>query len=563
VVLVGGCPGSGKSRLLDEFARHATRGGAVVLQGSCHGKDEAPALWPWIQVLRGLRRMFPAGVSAEVPAGELAAGADACFATCAELTQLLEWVALPVLISIDDAQDADPASLLLTELVARALGRQGVVLVVAYRDVPSALRRLGPALRGLLRASVVERVRLAGLNRAAVRTLSEHVVHRRISEPLVAHLHRWTDANPLLLGEVLRSLDRSALPRLEREPSALRVPEAVREALLGQVAALSPESAAILRGAAVLGREFEVMTLAAVTAVAGEPLLRGLDEAVAAGVLVERDGWHRFTHGIVADVLYDATAASERLRLHERAAAALAGLPDAAQRLDAIDRHRRAAAALGSDGADAVRWTGEAARGDATPGPHRTCFRCDGEYWTIAFDGLEVRMRDALGIRFLARLLWQPYQQIHAVELVASSAPGTRGRADLPAVADACTVRLGLGDAGARLDARARSEYRQRLEELRGELSEAEACHDLGALDRLRREGDLLATELRDATRGRRAANHAERARLVVTKAVKSALRRLTIVHPRLAAHLQATVRRGYFCVYTPDPRTPITWSRE
>ena len=34
-------------------------------------------------------------------------------------------------------------------------------------------------------------------------------------------------------------------------------------------------------------------------------------------------------------------------------------------------------------------------------------------------------------------------------------------------------------------------------------------------------------------------------------------------LYPRLAAHLQATVRRGYFCVYTPDPRTPITWSRE
>jgi hypothetical protein len=63
--------------------------------------------------------------------------------------------------------------------------------------------------------------------------------------------------------------------------------------------------------------------------------------------------------------------------------------------------------------------------------------------------------------------------------------------------------------------------------------------------------------------RGRRAGDHAERARLTVTKAVKSALRQLTAVHTRLTAHLQATVQRGYFCVYTPDPRTPITWSRE
>jgi hypothetical protein len=525
--------------------------------------DDAPALWPWIQVLRGLRRAFP-----ELLAGAPAAGAEACFATSAEVAQVLERVARlrAVVISIDDAEEADTASLLLTALVARTVGRQRIVLVVAYRDVPSALRRLAPTLRELLRASVVERVRVAGLDRAAVVALSEHVLARRIAEPLVTYLHQWTEGNPLLLADILRSLDPAVLSALERGPSAVRVPDAVGEVLLGQVAALSPQSAEILRGAAVLGREFEVTTLAAVAAVAGEPLLRGLDEAIAAGVLVERDGRHRFAHGFVADALYGATAAVERLRLHERAAAALAALPDAVGRGAAIDHHRRAVLALGGDaghGAAVVRQAVDGVRRDATAGPRRTRFRCDGEYWTIAFDGLEVRVRDALGVRFLAQLLWQPYQQLHAVELVASSAPGTTEQAALPAVADACAVRLGLGDAGAKLDARARSAYRERLEQLHGELSEAEARHDLGAMDHLRREADFLTTELLEATRGRRAADHAERARLAVTKAVKSALQRLAAVHPRLAAHLQATVRRGYFCVYTPDPRTPITWSRE
>jgi hypothetical protein len=559
VVLVRGGPGAGKSRLLAEFARHAARDGAVVLQGSCHRMDEAPALWPWIQVLRGLRRRFPAAPPALLN-GAPAPGAGPCFTTCAEVEQVLERVARlrAVAISIDDAEEADPASLLLTTLVARTVGRQRIVLVVSYRDVPAALRRLAPTLRELLRAPVVEHVRVAGLDRAAVAALSGHVLARRMAERFVAHLHEWTEGNPLLLGEVLRSLPRSVLPALERVPSAVRVPDAVGEALLGQVATLSPKSAEILRGAAVLGRAFEVTTLAAVAAVAGEPLLRGLDEAIAAGILVERDGRHRFAHGIVADVLYGATAAAERLRLHERAAAALAALPDAGERGAAIEHHRRAAAALGGDAGHG------AGAGRAAAAEHcRTRFRCDGEYWTIAFDGVEVRVRDALGIRFLAQLLWQPYQQLHAVELVASSSSGTTERAALPAVADTCAVRLGLGDAGGKLDARARLAYRQRLAELHDEVTEAEARHDLGAVDRLRREADLLTMELVAASRGRRAADHAERARLAVTKAVKSALRRLAAVHPRLAAHLQATVRRGYFCVYTPDPRTPITWSRE
>src|SRR5215468_798092 len=84
VVLVRGAPGSGKSRLVEEFARCAARDGAAVLQGSCHRMDEAPALWPWIQVLRGLRRAFPAAASPELLARGAAAGAEACFGTCAE-----------------------------------------------------------------------------------------------------------------------------------------------------------------------------------------------------------------------------------------------------------------------------------------------------------------------------------------------------------------------------------------------------------------------------------------------------------------------------------------------
>src|SRR5262249_28610989 len=62
----------------------------------------------------------------------------------------------------------------------------------------------------------------------------------------------------------------------------------------------------------------------------------------------------------------------------------------------------------------------------------------------------------------------------------------------------------------------------------------------------------------------RSVADHAEkRARLAVTKTVTSTLHRLAAVHRRLAEHLQATVRRGYFGGYTPDLPTPIAWSRE
>src|SRR5262249_62117531 len=67
------------------------------------------------------------------------------------------------------------------------------------------------------------------------------------------------------------------------------------------------------------------------------------------------------------------------------------------------------------------------------------------------------------------------------------------------------------------------------------------------------RHGDGAETK----ERGRRTGDHAERARLAVTKAVKSALHRLAAVQRRLAEHPPATVRRGYFGGGPAHPRPP------
>lgn len=56
------------------------------------------------------------------------------------------------------------------------------------------------------------------------------------------------------------------------------------------------------------------------------------------------------------------------------------------------------------------------------------------------------------------------------------------------------------------------------------------------------------------------AGDQRERARLLVTKNIRAALRKIAEVHPSLARHLEATVRRGYVCRYVPDPRVPLRW---
>ena len=192
-------------------------------------------------------------------------------------------------------------------------------------------------------------------------------------------------------------------------------------------------------------------------------------------------------------------------------------------------------------------------------------FRLEGEYWTVAYEGSVVRLKDTKGLRHLARLLTQPAREFHAVDLEAADsrpAVGSRGRAG----GDELEVRPDLGDAGTLLDATAKTAYKARMGELRAELEETERCNDPIRAAKTRAELDFLADELARAVglggRDRRAASHAERARLNATRAIRAAMANLADANPTLGRHLSSAIRTGRYCSYTPDPRVPITWER-
>jgi hypothetical protein len=237
--------------------------------------------------------------------------------------------------------------------------------------------------------------------------------------------------------------------------------------------------------------------------------------------------------------------------------------------------HPARRASLGSAGRrrDAAEEAGLSAVGLASEAAaltvSRNLFRREGEYWTVVFEGVVVRLRDAKGLGHLARLLTHPGREFHVVDLEGAdrqagpaAVVGSVGRAG----AGELQVRPDLGDAGALLDATAKAAYRARLTELEAELAAAEGFHDPERATKARHELDFLVGELARAVglggRDRRAAAHAERARLNVTRAIRAALANLARANPSLGRHLSATVRTGRYCAYTPDSRAPIAWQR-
>jgi hypothetical protein len=166
----------------------------------------------------------------------------------------------------------------------------------------------------------------------------------------------------------------------------------------------------------------------------------------------------------------------------------------------------------------------------------------DGEVWLCECEGRSFRLRDTRGLQMLARLLSDPGNEIHVLDLMG------------PADAD---QPLDAGDSGELLDERARRDYRARMETLRSRLEDAEALHDDAAADAAREEIERLGEELSRAFgldgRPRRAGSVAERARVNVQRRLKHAMDRIAKECPAAGRHLDWAVRTGTFCSYRPD----------
>jgi tetratricopeptide (TPR) repeat protein len=257
----------------------------------------------------------------------------------------------------------------------------------------------------------------------------------------------------------------------------------------------------------------------------------------------------------LAQTLGTLSAEAEELLEEARLLAAELGSPAVAERADAV------AAELGASGER------PSPRPSVKPLGSAVLTR-EGEIWAFQFDGRTVRVRDSKGVHHLAELLSRPAVEIHALDLTRASDTTATAPDDRVGLAVASEAGLSLADAatgaGSALDPAAKAAYRRRIEDLREEVEEAIRWGDPERAARAREEMDFIATELAAAVgiggRDRPQASDAERARVNVTRAIKSAVRKVGAEDAQLGAELEATVRTGLFCRFEPDPRRPVHW---
>jgi tetratricopeptide (TPR) repeat protein len=281
-----------------------------------------------------------------------------------------------------------------------------------------------------------------------------------------------------------------------------------------------------------------------------------------------------------AATLVDHGGAEERVRAEELVAQAGAECEDMGRTsvLDQIVllRERMAAGRAHSRGgatppvARAVPATPAPASGEARHAAPRggATLRRVGDVWTIDDGRTRLHLNDGRGVRLLALLLAHPGTEIHSLDLVAI-VDGTAPAGRIERSGEQETGRFGVqGAAGPRLDATAKAAYRKRMAKLRAEVADAEKLGDATRAGRAREELEFVSRELGLAVglggRDRSdAGSHAERARVNVTRAIRSTLKRIAGYDARLGRELEGAVKTGTFCVYEPDPQRPLRWTVE
>ncbi|MEJ2534990.1 MAG: arginase family protein, partial [Gammaproteobacteria bacterium] len=366
IVLIGGKPGEGKTRLGEEALEMGLARGMLPLLGQAYEEHGAPFIVS-TEIIEDIQRALPADVLRNAlgdTAPEIARLVPELRRALPDIPEapelppeqqqrfffnaMLEFTsrlakASPLVYLLDDLQWADESSTLLLEHVAPHLSRMPVLMVITYRDVAADIGEpFKRALAHLAHQDYVTRIRLRQLGREAVAQMLEGLAGSPAPEPVVDLIYGETEGNAFFaksayqhLAEEGRLFDAEGRWLENIDIGRLSVPEGVRLVIERRLERLDEATRKVLAMAAVIGLRFPLRMLEAALAEAeggefGDRVLDAVEQAEGGGLIFAagdaRAALYEFAHALVRQALLEQLSAPRRQRMHLQLANAMEAL---------------------------------------------------------------------------------------------------------------------------------------------------------------------------------------------------------------------------------------------
>jgi tetratricopeptide (TPR) repeat protein len=372
LVLIGGEPGIGKTRLTEALLEEGRARGCMCLVGHAYEMEGSPPYVPFIEMLEYSARVVPPAALRHA----LGDSAPEVSKLMPELRQMFPDIPAPLQVPaeqqrrllfngyrdfverscrmapivtvLEDLHWADDSSLQLLMHLAPVMASWPILVIGTYRDVELDVNRpFAKVLESLVRQRLATRMALRRLPAEGVSDLLSAMSGGMTPPPSLSRIiFSETEGNPFFVEEVFQHLkeegrlfDDAGEWRRDMRVETLDVPEGVRLVIGRRLERLSEQSRRVLTTAAVIGRSFSLALLEAVEGAGREDeVLDAVEEAEQAHLVASqragRETRYLFAHELIRQTLAESLSMPRRQRLHSKIA-------DAIERVYAstVDKH--------------------------------------------------------------------------------------------------------------------------------------------------------------------------------------------------------------------------------